>query len=223
MSTHRTAANGIRPVVVSAASGGGRRVRALAVVGDVLRLLAVLLTAVVSRRPVRPMADEATRSLPGDELVADAKVRWAHAITIRARAAEVWPWLVQMGCRRAGWYSYDGLDNGGVTSADRVVPELQEVQVAGVLPMRPQDDDTFVVRLVEPERALVLGDAAGGMSWAFVLEPVDDKTTRLITRVRTTYDSQAWGLFLRVFWHPVHFAMQREQLFNLKRLVEAAL
>ena len=78
---------------------------------DALRLLGVLLTYMVSRRPVRPLADEASMALPGDELVADAKVQWKHAITIRARPAEIRPWLVQMGCRRAGWYSYDGLDN----------------------------------------------------------------------------------------------------------------
>ena len=111
-----------------------------------------------------------------------------HAITIETCPAEIWPWLVQMGCRRAGWYSYDGLDNGGVPSADRIVPELQQVQVGDIFPMRPADDDTFVVRLVEPERALVLGDAAGSMSWAFVLEPVDENTTRVITRARGSYD-----------------------------------
>ena len=189
---------------------------------DALRLLGVLVTAVVSGRPVRPRGDEATRSLPGDELVADAKVRWNHAITIRARPADIWPWLVQMGCRRAGWYSYDGLDNGGVRSAERIVPELQQVRVGDIFPMSPKVEDTFVVRLVEPERALVLGDAAGGMAWEFVLEPVDEDSTRVIARVRATYDKPALGLFLKVFWRPTHFAMERRQLVNLKRLVEAA-
>jgi hypothetical protein len=189
---------------------------------DALRLLGVLITAVVSRRPVRPRGDEATRSLPGDELVADAKVRWNHAITIHARPADIWPWLVQMGCRRAGWYSYDGLDNGGVRSAERIIPELQQVQVGDIFPMRPTDKDTFVVRLVEPERALVLGDAAGGMAWELVLEPVDEDSTRVIARIRATYDNPALGLFLKVVWHPTHFAMERRQLLNLKRRVEAA-
>jgi len=93
----------------------------VAPVRDALRLLGVLVTYPVSRRPVRPLVDEAMPSLPGDELVADAKISWSHAITIRARAADIWPWLVQMGCRRAGWCSYDGLDNGGVPSAERIV------------------------------------------------------------------------------------------------------
>jgi hypothetical protein len=188
---------------------------------DASHLLGVLVTYVVSHRPVRRLADETSRVLPGDELVAKPKLRWQHAITIRARPADVWPWLMQMGCGRAGWYSYDALDNGGVPSADRIVPELQQVQVGDIFPIRPQDEETFVVRLVEPERAIVIGDAAGGMTWAFVLEPVDEHTTRLITRIRATYDGRALGLFFRLFWHPVHFAMQRRQLLNLKRLAEA--
>jgi hypothetical protein len=49
----------------------------------------------VSRRPVRPLADEAMRPLPGDELVADAKIRWSQAITIQALPPDVWPWLVR--------------------------------------------------------------------------------------------------------------------------------
>jgi hypothetical protein len=126
-----------------------------------------------------------------------------------------------MGCRRAGWYSYDGLDNAGIPSAERIIPEFQHVQVGDIFPMNRKAEDTFVVRLIEPERALVIGDAAGGMSWAFVLEPVDGHTTRLITRVRATYDGLAVGLFFKLFWHPTHFAMQRKQLLNLKRLVEA--
>lgn len=189
---------------------------------DALRLLAVVMTAPVSRCPVRPLADEAERSLPGDDRVAEAKVGWTHAITIRARPAEIWPWLVQMGCRRAGWYSYDGLDNAGVRSADRIIPEFRQVQVGDIFPQTPKAEDRFVVQAVEPQRALVLGDDAGSMSWAFVLEPVDERNTRLITRSRGAYDRLALGLMLKVGWHPVHFGMQRRQLLNLKRRAEAA-
>lgn len=200
---------------------GGNRSRVKRV-RDALRLVAVVGTAAVSRRPVRPVADEAARSLPGDELVADAKIGWTHAVTISARPAAIWPWLMQMGCRRAGWYSYDGLDNGAVPSADRILPHFQQVQVGDILPMTPTAEDRFVVRVVEPQRALVLGDDAGSMSWALVLEPVGETGTRLITRSRGAYDRLALGLLLKVVWHPVHFGMQRRQLLNLKRLVEAA-
>jgi hypothetical protein len=76
--------------------------------------------------------------------------------------------------------------------------------------------------MVEPERALVLGDDAGSMSWAFVLEQVDEMSTRVITRSRGVIDRLALGPMLKVIWHPLDFGMQRRQLLNLKRLVEAA-
>jgi hypothetical protein len=180
-----------------------------------------MVTGVVSRRAVRPLGDEARRPLPGDELVRDAKARWTHAITIRARPAEIWPWLLQMGCRRAGWYSYDGLDNGGVPSADRIVPELQHPEVGSIFPMTPVADDGFVVRDLQPQRALVLTDPGGSATWAFVLEPIGATGTRLVTRVRAGYERPAAGLLIGLLWRPIHFGMQRRQLLNLRRRLEA--
>jgi hypothetical protein len=60
------------------------------------------------------------------------------------------------------------------------------------------------------------------VSWAFVLEPVDETSTRLVTRARGSYERLAIGLMLRLVWRPVHFGMQRRQLLNLKRRAEAA-
>jgi hypothetical protein len=126
-----------------------------------------------------------------------------------------------MGCRRAGWYSYDGLDNGGAASADRIVPELQRAEVGDIFPITPAANDGFVVRAVEPDHALVLGDAAGSATWAFVLEPIDETRTRLIARVRADYERFAVGLIVNLFWRPIHFGMQRRQLLTLKRRTEA--
>ena len=148
---------------------------------DAIRLAGVMVTGVLSQRPVRALGDEARRPLPGDELV-PAKVQWTNGVTIRARPTEIWPWLVQAGCRRAGAYSYDRLDNGGVPSADRIIPELQHVDVGDILPWTPTADDGFIVRAVEPERALVLGEETGSFTWTFVLEPIDETSTRLLTR-----------------------------------------
>ena len=191
-------------------------------VSDAIRLFGVVIAGVWTGRPIHPLFGETARSFSGDDLVPHAKLVWQHGITIDAPPSKIWPWLIQMGCRRGGWYSYDGLDNGGLPSAERIVPVLQHVQADEIFPMSPTQHDTFVVRMVEPERALVLGDAAGGMSWAFVLEPLDQERTRLVSRVRATYDNPALALLFKVFWRPVHFAMQRKQLLNLKLLVETA-
>lgn len=70
----------------------------------------------------------------GDELLPDARAELTHRVQIRAPASAVWPWLVQMGPRRGGWYSWDLLDNGGVRSADRILAEFQALAVGDVLP-----------------------------------------------------------------------------------------
>ena len=97
--------------------------------------------------------DEATRTLPGDELVPDAEAVDTRGIDIAAAPDDVWPWLVQMGYGRAGWYSYDELDMDR-PSAERIVDELQEIQVGDVFPTHPGGG--FEVKIVEPGKALVL-------------------------------------------------------------------
>jgi hypothetical protein len=82
--------------------------------------------------------------------VPDAKTQWTKGITIRGRPSEIWPWVVQMGCNRAGWYSYDGLDNSGVPSAETTIPELQRVEVGDVFPWTRTNRDGFIVIVVQP-------------------------------------------------------------------------
>lgn len=96
---------------------------------------------------------EAGRELPGDELVPQATFSETRGITIAAPAAAVWPWLVQMGYDRAGWYSYDVLDMKGASS-DVIRPDLQHLAIGDTVPTDPGGG--FVVKLLEPEHALVL-------------------------------------------------------------------
>ena len=96
---------------------------------------------------------EAARSLPGDELVPTPTAIDTRGITIDAPPQAVWPWLVQMGFDRAGWYSYDQLDMRG-KSLETIVPKLQDLAVGDVMPMSPNAG--FEVRILDPGRALVL-------------------------------------------------------------------
>jgi hypothetical protein len=97
--------------------------------------------------------DEAARELPGDDVIPDAPISDTRAITIDAPASAVWPWLVQMGFGRGGWYSYDAMDMKG-SSADRILPALQELAVGDVVPTSPGGG--FEVKAVDPGHALVL-------------------------------------------------------------------
>lgn len=81
--------------------------------------------------------DEVSRALPGDNLVPKPTFNATRAITVAAPPERIWPWLVQTGLTRAGWYSYDLLDNLGRLSARRIIPELQNLAVGDIVPMSP--------------------------------------------------------------------------------------
>jgi hypothetical protein len=138
----------------------------------------------------RASRDERTRPLPGDGLIPAPMAIITHAITIDAPPGAVWPWLLQIGAGRAGWYAYDRIDNGGMPSARTIVPALQHVAVGDVLPALPGATDAFVVDAIIPERALVVvvplgpGEAGLRVSWALALEPMAHGRTRLLSRGR---------------------------------------
>jgi hypothetical protein len=129
---------------------------------------------------------EKRRPLPVDRIVPDPLFTSTHAITIDATPEQVWPWIAQMGAGRAGWYSWDAIDNGGAPSATRLVPELQTVVPGGVMPAVPGATDAFVVASVDPPRDLVLtvpdGHGGNAVAWEHVLNPTADGRTRLIVR-----------------------------------------
>ena len=97
--------------------------------------------------------DESTMELPGDDLVADANIVETRAIDIDAPPEAVWPWLVQMGYGRGGWYSYDAIDMKG-GSLDHIEPSLQGLAEGDMVPVAP--DAAFAVRVLDRGHALVL-------------------------------------------------------------------
>ncbi|HXU80668.1 MAG TPA: hypothetical protein VN914_04685 [Polyangia bacterium] len=183
-----------------------------------------------------PEGEERERPLPGDELLPDAAAALDHGITIAARPEAIWPWLVQMGCQRAGFYSIDALDNAGVRSAREIHPELQRLAVGQILPARPDGSAGFEVLRIDPPRALVLGglfdpDADRQLpfaaprparywqvTWAFVLEPLDEHTTRLHVRARGAFPRS--GRLHAAWIRPVHALMQTAQLRHLAARAE---
>ena len=180
------------------------------------------------KRSVRADHGERTRRLPGDDIVRDPIATVTHAITIRRPPREVWPWLAQMGAGRAGWYSYDVIDNGGRPSADRIAPELQRVNTGMLFPAVPGASDAFFVLRCEPERALVLGwlPEPGGIpitTWALVLEELEPGRTRLIERGRVRSPYRPYGLpeWIAKRLAPVaHAVMVRKHLLGIARRAE---
>ena len=181
---------------------------------------------------------EVEMSLPGDGLVPKPAYQTTRAITINAPPEAVWPWLVQIGQERAGFYSYDWLENLfglEIESADRVHPEWQDLEVGDTMRLTPSDQYSgrAEMRVVhfDPHRALVFGpvvetpddlEAAaqtGAGTWAFVLTPITHNQTRLIVRTR----SRSWTASRLAFhlYDPAHFLMERKMLLGIQERAEA--
>lgn len=179
--------------------------------------------------PVRATSLERNRPLAGDHLIAQPIASLTHAITVECDRHALWPWLAQMGAGRAGWYSYDFIDNGGQPSAEELQPELQNIGVGTVFPALPGVKDGFVVVECEPERSLVLGwpsgDGTYGSTWAFVLDAAGPDRTRLIVRARggAGYEFHGLPLWLVKQIVPIgHYVMQRKQLRGIARRAQHA-
>ncbi len=136
---------------------------------------------------------EVKRSLPGDDLVPHPRFGYTQAVTIKASPAEVWSWLVQIGYQRAGWYSHDWIHRilgiaGSVDddrrSVNRIIPELQDLEVGDVIEIAP--DMGFTVVSMESDRVLVT--QSENASWVWFLDPVDEGMTRLIVRFRQDWE-----------------------------------
>ena len=164
-------------------------------------------------------------SLPGDAILAHAQFKATRAITIDAPPHAVWPWLVQVGCLRAGWYSNDLLDNLGHASATTIVPTLQHVQVGQWVPMSPTSSPTertaLKVHSFEINKWLLW--TKPDSTWAWQLTPTDEGGTRLVTRIHAVYDWRhplmaVLGVLLMEFGD---FAMIRRMLRGLKTRAES--
>ena len=164
-------------------------------------------------------AEEVARRMPGDEIVDEPGWVATRAVTIGGRPEEIWPWIVQIGYRRAGFYSYDRLDHDGIPSAERILPDLQSLAVGDRVPLSNTAD--AVVRAVEPGRTLLLAvgrypDAPGAFTWAWGLYPLDAQHTRLVTRLRWRSD----GALSRLLLDATEIWMMRKCLLGIKRRVE---
>jgi len=160
--------------------------------------------------------EEANREMAGDELCGDADFSPTRAITIDASPEEVWPWIVQMGYKRAGFYSYDALDNAGVPSADRIIPELQDVKLGDRIPL--DRAGSVVVKALEAHRVFVLASEPPFLTWAWELSEAGPRRTRVVTRVR----AQMGDAQMKFVWEAFEFFMIRKCLLGIKRRAESS-
>ena len=131
--------------------------------------------------------DEVMFPMPGDEFIEKPTFNVTRAITIRARPEEIWAWIIQIGYGRAGFYSYDLLDNLGKPSADCILPELQNIEVGTWIPMsgKVSEETAFRVMAFETNSWMLWQKAAS--TWAWKLISIDEESTRLVIRLKCQY------------------------------------
>jgi hypothetical protein len=161
--------------------------------------------------------------MPGDELLPSAWFVCTRAVTIDALPAAVWPWLVQVGYGRAGWYSNDILDNLVRPSAREIVVGLQHLEIGQMVPMAPgapTETNAFRVEGFEVDRWLLWRKPDS--TWVWRLTDLGDDRTRLVTRVQAVYDWRrpAKALLGMVLMEFGDFAMMRRMLLGIGERAE---
>jgi hypothetical protein len=192
--------------------------------GPVLVDLPLFLVSPLMRRRHRTWGatpDEVAATMPGDELLPRAQYRSTRAITVDAPPGEVWPWLVQVGYRRAGWYANDLLDNFARPSAREIHPELQDLHVGQWLAWIPwpTERSAFVVDgYAEPEWLLW---RSPNRSWCWRLVPLPGGRTRLISRMNTEYEwSRPLVLGTVLLMEVADYPMMRRMLRGIRQRAE---
>jgi hypothetical protein len=162
--------------------------------------------------------EEVARAMPGDELLLDPSFCATRAVTIDAPPAQVWPWIVQMGYRQAGFYSHDRLDNDGIPSAEQILPEYQDLEVGDLVPL--SRSAAARVTELEADRAMVLVfEVEGtweGSTWVWGLYPQGASHTRLVSRLRVDAES----IRAQVFLDLGEIVMMRKCMLGIKRRAE---
>jgi hypothetical protein len=166
---------------------------------------------------------EVASAMPGDATVPEPSFNATRAITIAAPPEQVWPWIVQLGTGRAGFYAYDLFDNGTRPSANRILPELQDTRVGDWVPMSSKVNETtaFKVKAFQPNQWLLW--AKPDSTWAWTLTPMDGGRTRLVTRLKEKYpwrSSPGLALLTVIIFEMGDFPMMRKLLLGVKSRAE---
>ena len=165
--------------------------------------------------------EEIRRAMPGDDIVGDPSFNATRAVTIRASAESIYPWIVQMGVNRAGWYSYDLLDNLARPSAEVILPEHQNVQIGTLLPMSPDGKQGMYVKNFKVNEWMLWWDNKGDSSWVWGIYFEGKAHSRLVTRVRVKYRWLSPVILFNLIIEFFDIVMMRKCMLGIKKRAEA--
>ena len=194
----------------------------------IITVISIFVLGLLYRTRFRPWQlrwgatdEEIKRAMPGDEIVDHPSFNATRAVTIQASAAQIYPWIVQMGVTRAGWYSYDLLDNLGRSSAESILPEHQKIQVGDLIPLSPDGKQGMRVKEFRQNQSLVWWDQKGDTTWTWGIYPEGETAARLVARVRVKYRLLSPAFFFNMLIEFFDILMMRKCMLGIKRRAEA--
>ncbi len=165
--------------------------------------------------------NEIQRSMPGDDIVRKPSFNATRAVTVHASAENIYPWIVQMGVSRAGWYSYDLLDNLARPSAESILPKHQNLQVGDIIPMSPDGKQGMRVKDFSKNKWMLWWDNIGDSTWVWEIYNEGEAHSRLVTRVRVKYRWFSPAILFNLLIEFFDIWMMRKCMLGIKRRAEA--
>lgn len=163
--------------------------------------------------------DEVRLSLPGDNLVSKPDFVATRAISIKASPEVIWKWIIQIGSKRAGWYSIDWIDNAGIKSSNSILPQFQQIEVGQFIPFTPDQKNGMWVKEFKRPEYILWFDTIGKATWLWLIIPTRDGA-RLLTRLRTKYNWKGFWILYYLLFDVGDIIMMRKCLTGIRERAE---
>jgi hypothetical protein len=158
--------------------------------------------------------------LPGDSIVHKPDFNATRGITIHSSLEVIWQWIIQIGSKRAGWYSIDWMDNAGIKSSDKILPEFQKIEVGQFIPFTPDQKNGMWVKEFKENEYILWVDKEGNATWLWYLYPLDETRSGLVTRLRTKYNWKGIWIIYYVLYDMGDIIMMSKCMKGIKERAE---
>lgn len=163
---------------------------------------------------------EVTFTFPGDQFVKRPDFNATRGISISAPAEEIWKWIIQIGSKRAGWYSIDWMDNGGTPSSNEILQEFQIIEIGQFIPFTPDQKNGMWVKDFKQNEYILWTDKTGKATWFWYIYKNETGETRLITRLRTKYNWKGIWIIYYILYDMGDVVMMSKCMKGIKKRAE---
>jgi len=163
---------------------------------------------------------EVELSLPGDSIVVKTDFNATRGIAINSSPELIWRWIIQIGSNRAGWYSIDWIDNAGIKSSEKILPQFQKIEIGQFIPFTPDHKNGMWVKEFKEHNYILWVDKVGKATWLWYLFPTDNGNTRLLTRLRTKYKWKGFWIIYYLLYDVGDIMMMSHCMKGIRRRAE---